>query len=96
MTEASSRAAPAPTNPMAPAASGAAGFAAPDSYETGLRELERLLADMESGQLPLDRLLENYQRGAELLKFCRARLEAVETQVKLLEDGVLKPWNPPS
>ena len=69
--------------------------AQPESYEAGLRELERLLADMESGQLPLDRLLESYQRGADLLKFCRSRLEAVEVQVKVLEDGIAKPWNSP-
>ncbi len=47
---------------------------------------------MEGGQLPLDRLLESYQRGAELLNLCRARLKAVEQQVKVLEDGQLKPW----
>ena len=47
---------------------------------------------MEGGQLPLDRLLESYQRGAELLNLCRTRLEAVEQQVKVLEDGQLKPW----
>ncbi|MGE5865775.1 MAG: exodeoxyribonuclease VII small subunit, partial [Rhizobacter sp.] len=34
----------------------------------------------------------SYRRGAELLNFCRSRLEAVETQVRLLEDGQLKPW----
>ena len=78
------------------AAKAALAAAQPESYEAGLRELERLLADMESGQLPLDRLLENYQRGADLLKFCRSRLEAVEVQVKVLEDGTAKPWNPPS
>ena len=32
-------------------------------------------------------------RGAELLNFCRARLQAVEDQVKLLDDGALKPWS---
>ena len=48
---------------------------------------------MESGALPLDHLLASYQRGAQLLKFCRGRLEAVEQQVKLLEDGQLKPWD---
>jgi exodeoxyribonuclease VII small subunit len=47
---------------------------------------------MEAGQLPLDRLLESYKRGAELLGFCRARLDAVEQQVKILEDGQLKAW----
>jgi exodeoxyribonuclease VII small subunit len=48
---------------------------------------------MESGALPLDQLLVSYQRGAQLLSFCRDRLEAVEQQVKLLEDGQLKPWD---
>ena len=62
------------------------------SYEEALSELDRLVAAMEGGQMPLDRLLESYKRGAELLGFCRSRLEAVEQQVKVLEDGQLKPW----
>ena len=64
---------------------------APASYEDALGELDRLVGAMAAGQLPLDHLLESYKRGAELLSFCRARLEAVEQQVKLLEDGQLKP-----
>lgn len=64
----------------------------PASYEEALGELDRLLVAMEGGHLPLDRLLESYQRGALLLEFCRARLEAVEQQVKVLEEGQLKPW----
>ena len=63
------------------------------SYEDALAELERLVAVMEAGQLPLDKLLESYRRGAELLNFCRGRLEAVEQQVRVLEDGQLKPWS---
>ena len=68
--------------------------AVPASYEDALGELDRLVAAMEAGQLPLDRLLESYKRGAELLTFCRTRLEAVEQQVKVLEDGQLKAWAP--
>ena len=64
----------------------------PASYEEALGELDRLVLAMEAGQLPLDRLLENYKRGADLLAFCRARLDAVEQQVKVLEDGQLKAW----
>ena len=71
-----------------------AASADPESYELALAELDRLVAAMEGGQLPLERLLENYQRGAQLLAWCRSRLEAVEQQVKLVEDGQLKPWNP--
>ncbi len=65
---------------------------APASYEAALDELETLVARLESGQLPLDQLLAGYQRGAELLKFCRDRLEAVENQIKVLEGNQLKPW----
>lgn len=66
---------------------------APASYEAALEELETLVARLESGQLPLDQLLTGYQRGAELLKFCRDKLEAVENQIKVLEGSELKPWN---
>ena len=64
----------------------------PESYEAALQELERLVGQIESGQLPLEQLLTGYQRGAELLKFCRDKLEAVENQIKVLDDGTLKPW----
>jgi exodeoxyribonuclease VII small subunit len=71
--------------------------AAPDlpaTYEAALQELESLVGRLESGQLPLDQLLSGYQRGAQLLKFCRDRLEAVETQIRVLEGTELKPWMP--
>lgn len=64
------------------------------TYEQAVAELEQLVAALEGGQLPLDRLLESYQRGAELLALCRARLEAVEAQVKVLDEGQLRPYLP--
>jgi exodeoxyribonuclease VII small subunit len=64
----------------------------PASYEQAVAELDRLVDQMEAGELPLDQLLVSYRRGAELLAFCRTRLAAVEEQVKVLEDGQLKPW----
>ncbi len=68
--------------------------AVPASYEAALQELEQLVARLESGQMPLEQLLAGYQRGATLLAFCRERLVAVEAQIKVLDDGVLKPWTP--
>jgi exodeoxyribonuclease VII small subunit len=67
----------------------------PASYEQALAELDRLVAQMEDGQLPLDQLLDAYRRASELLQFCRNRLQAVEEQVKVLDEGVLKPWVAP-
>lgn len=66
--------------------------ALPATYEAALQELERLTSDLETGQLPLDQLLASYQRGAQLLAICKSKLEAVETQIKVLEGAELKPW----
>ncbi len=64
----------------------------PATYEAALAELEQLVNRIESGQLPLEELLAGYQRGAQLLQFCRDKLQAVENQIKVLDEGVLKPW----
>jgi len=66
--------------------------ALPATYEVALQELEGLISSLESGQLPLDQLLAGYQRGAQLLAFCKTKLEAVESQIKVLEGAELKPW----
>ena len=66
--------------------------AAPASYEAAMDELETLVAQLESGEMPLEQLLTGYQRGAALLQFCRERLQTVEDQIKVLDDGMLKPW----
>jgi exodeoxyribonuclease VII small subunit len=80
-----------PTSPPATPASPDTG-ALPASYEAGLQELEQLVTELESGQLPLDQLLGSYQRGAVLLAFCRDKLQAVEDQIKVLDAGGLKVW----
>jgi exodeoxyribonuclease VII small subunit len=81
------------TRPASSSAPAAAQAGAPASYEAALSELEQLVSQLDAGQLPLEQLLSHYQRGAELLAFCRARLEAVENQIKVLEGGELKPWD---
>jgi exodeoxyribonuclease VII small subunit len=66
----------------------------PPSYEAAVAELEALLARLDAGALPLDQILSGYQRGTQLLAFCRQKLEAVEDQIKVLDQGVIKPWKP--
>ena len=65
----------------------------PATYEAALAELELLVGQLESGQMPLDQLLTGYQRGATLLAYCRDKLKAVEDQIQVLDGGQLKPWS---
>ena len=62
-------------------------------FEDALAELEAIVAAMESGEMPLEESLKRYQRGVDLVKAAHARLKAAGQQVKMLEDGVLKPLN---
>jgi exodeoxyribonuclease VII small subunit len=62
----------------------------PESLEAALAELEKIVSSMEDGQLPLERSLAAYKRGAELLKYCQAALQDAQQQVKVLEDGILR------
>jgi exodeoxyribonuclease VII small subunit len=62
----------------------------PQTFESALSELEKIVSGMEAGQMPLEQSLSAYKRGAELLKFCQAALQDAQQQVKLLEEGVLR------
>ena len=52
------------------------------SFEDALKQLERIVTELESGQAPLEKSLELYQKGAELKALCEARLEAARLQVE--------------
>ena len=64
----------------------------PKDYESALSELESLIGEMETGQLPLEASLAAYKRGAELLQYCRLQLGEAEQQVRILENGMLQPF----
>ena len=54
-------------------------------YEQAVKELEKLISDMESGKYSLEETLLAYQRGAALLKHCQGMLVQVEQQVRVFE-----------
>jgi exodeoxyribonuclease VII small subunit len=54
-------------------------------YEQAVKELEKLISDMESGKFSLEETLLAYQRGAALLKHCQGMLAQVEQQVRVFE-----------
>ena len=65
--------------------------AAEPSFEKALAELESIVAKMEDGGLTLEQSLAAHKRGLELAKQFRARLDAAQQQVKVLEGEILKP-----
>ncbi|BCM25766.1 exodeoxyribonuclease VII small subunit [Methyloradius palustris] len=56
------------------------------SFDTALSELESLVQQMESDQMPLEQSLAAYKRGTDLLRFCQKTLADVEQQVRILDD----------
>lgn len=66
--------------------------ASPASFEEAMEELEQLVARMEAGELPLEASVAAYKRGSELVRYCAAQLDRVDSQVKVLEGEMLKPF----
>ena len=54
------------------------------TFEEGLQQLEGIVKEMESGELPLDRALDLFERGMKLSEACRAQLAEAETRVEIL------------
>ena len=63
------------------------------SFEVSLAELEKVVHELESGDLPLERALELFERGVQLSDRCRKQLEEAETRVEVLikRNGKLQP-----
>ena len=64
----------------------------PASFEDAMAELAQLVAQMEAGSLPLEASVAAYQRGSELIQYCAAQLDRVDSQVKVLQGEMLKPF----
>ena len=57
------------------------------SFEQALAELEKIVSELESGQAPLERSIEIYERGAALRAHCEKRLEAARLRVEKIVVG---------
>lgn len=67
----------------------------PVDYEQAFKELETIVASMESGQLSLEASLQAFKRGNALLELCQKSLAEIEQQVKILnERQQLNPFDP--
>lgn len=56
----------------------------PKSFEDALAELEKILADIEGGQVPLEESLTRYERGQFLIQHCRGILARAEKQIEAI------------
>ena len=54
------------------------------SFESGLQELEQIVKEMESSELPLERALDLFEKGMRLSETCRKQLEEAETRIEIL------------
>ncbi len=62
-------------------------------FETSLDELEKVVKELEGGDLSLERSLELFEKGVALSEACRKQLEEAETRVEMLirKDGKIQP-----
>ena len=67
--------------------------AAPVNFEEALEELEKVVKQLESGDLPLEETLALFERGVHLSDCCRKQLESAETRIEILlkRAGEVKP-----
>ena len=54
------------------------------SFEEALHRLDTIVAELENGEINLDDMLKLYEEGAELIKFCLAKLDDVEKKISIL------------
>lgn len=54
------------------------------AFETSLTELERIVRELEGGELPLERSLALFEKGIALSEGCKKQLEDAETRVEIL------------
>ena len=57
------------------------------SFEEALEELEGLVEEMESEQLPLEQLVANYEKGSKLMAHCQSVLETARERIELITLG---------
>jgi exodeoxyribonuclease VII small subunit len=54
------------------------------SFEASLEELEKVVKELEAGDIPLERSLALFEKGVGLSEICRKQLEEAETRVEIL------------
>ena len=54
------------------------------TFEQAIERLEKIVADMEAAELPLEDVLKKYEEGTRLVRFCNQKLEEAEKKIEIL------------
>jgi len=54
------------------------------SFEDAMERLEQIVEEMESGRLPLEEMLKQYEEGTRLVKLCSSKLSAAEKRIEII------------
>jgi exodeoxyribonuclease VII small subunit len=54
------------------------------TFEQAIEQLEKIVADMEAAELPLEDVLKKYEEGTRLVRFCNQKLEEAEKKIEIL------------
>jgi exodeoxyribonuclease VII small subunit len=54
------------------------------TFEQAINRLEKIVADMEAAELPLEDVLKKYEEGTRLVRFCNQKLEEAEKKIEVL------------
>lgn len=61
---------------------------ATQTFESALKRLEKIVEELESGDLPLEKSLKKFEEGIELSRFCSKKLEETEAKItQLVKDA---------
>lgn len=58
-----------------------------DILESNFEELDKIVEQMESGDLSLDQSFELYKKGIELVKSCNESINKVEKEMQIISEG---------
>jgi len=54
------------------------------TFEKAMQQLEQIVAELEAGDIPLEKALQKFEEGMALSKYCAQRLDETEKKVSLL------------
>ena len=54
------------------------------TFEQAMKQLEKIVQDLESGDMPLEKAIKKFEEGSQLSKFCSQKLDETEKKITIL------------